>query len=390
MTPAAPSSRSSRHIVIVAGEVSGDQHAAALVEELRKIDPRWTFSGLGGPRMRAAGVRVAEDMTRLAVVGFFEVLRHYGRFHRIFHDLLARIRDERPAAVVLVDYPGFNLRLARRLKAEGVPVVYYISPQVWAWKAGRMTAIHADTDLLLVLFRFEEDFYRRHGLKATWTGHPIVDRVKPSMSREAFLRSQGLDPRRLTVGLLPGSRIHEIRRHLPVMRAAAERLHASHPNSQYLLLCAPTFPSELIPREEDLPWRAIWDAIYDGIHACDLCLVASGTATLETALLGTPMVVVYRTSWPTALAARCLIRIRDIGLVNIVAGRRIVPECIQGAASPRRIAAEAERLLEPEERRRVAAALAEVRRLLGPPGGSRRAAEEIARFLEQPKTKETS
>ena len=303
------------HIVIIAGEASGDLHAAHLVRELRTLNPELRFSGLGGQDMRRAGVEIYEDLTRMAVVGFVEVLRHYPEIKRIFDLILAKILLLRPAAVILVDYPGFNLRLARILKRHGIKVIYYISPQVWAWKKNRVFQIQRDVDLMLVLFPFEKEFYARYQIDVTFVGHPLVETVRATAPRGQVLAGAGLNPRQRTIGLLPGSRRKEIETLLPIMLQTARILKKEDPAVQFLLIKAPTVePGWLTPqiKNSGLDIKVIDGDIYNGIHACDACLVASGTATLETALLERPMVIIYKTAWITWLLAKIFVKIPDI------------------------------------------------------------------------------
>lgn len=380
--------KSAPHIVIVAGEASGDAHAAHLVEEIKRLNPSVTFSGLGGEKMRKAGVELYEDMTRLAVVGFVEVLKHYSEFKKIFDRTLDEVRRRSPAVVILVDYPGFNLRLARELKPLGIRVIYYISPQVWAWKENRVKAIKANTDRMLVLFAFEKDFYARHGMDVDFIGHPLIDDVKTTVSKEESLKCFGLSPSApLTVGLLPGSRNKEIERLLPVMLKTAELIARDRPGSQFIIFKAPTVDRRLFNEclgAVSLSIAVVEYDIYNGVAACDAGMVASGTATLETALLGTPMVVVYKTAFLTWLLARLMIKIDCIGLVNVVAGKKIVPECIQFDATPSRIAATLKAIYDnPSRIKEIKNELAQVRSRLGEPGASRRAAEVIVKELKE-------
>jgi len=370
-----------QHIIIVAGEASGDMHAALLVEELKKLSPALTFSGLGGPQMAAAGVHLYGDLTRIAVVGFVEILKHYGEFKRYFDLILRKIDETQARTVILVDYPGFNLRLAKKLKQKNIPVIYYISPQVWAWKENRVRAIQRDTDLMLVLFDFEKDFYRQRGVDVTFVGHPFVDTVRARTTRPEILKNCGLSGQDPILGLLPGSRTKEIERMLPVMLDAAKRLQQKFPKLQFLLIRAVPVPPELIERYlqgSDIPVRVLDKDIYSAINACDVCLTTSGTATLETAILNKPMVVIYRTALLTWLMARLLIRIPFIGLVNVVARKKIVPECIQfDATGPRVATALKDILTDPTRMASIKSELARVKTALGEPGASRRAAEAI-------------
>lgn len=372
-----------KHFIIVAGEASGDIHAARLVDELRKIDPSLTFSGVGGPRLRASGVELYEDISSLAVVGFIEVIRHYRKIRHAFNLVLEKIDRVKPAAVILVDYPGFNLRLAREVKKRGIKVLYYISPQVWAWKAGRVEQIKKYIDKMLVIFQFEQDFYARRGIPVDFVGHPLIDAVNIKIPKKEFLQMHGLDAEQLTIGLLPGSRENEVNALLPVMLDAAEILRKEFPRIQFIVLKAHTIERSLLERycrNAACRPRIIDEQTYDGINACHLCIVASGTATLETAILGKPMVIVYKTSFATWLMARILVKIPCIGLVNVVAGEKIVPECIQFQATAARVASEMRKIFTDEI---LAAGIREklrnLKTRLGPPGSSRRAAAIICR-----------
>ncbi|HLF18120.1 MAG TPA: lipid-A-disaccharide synthase [Candidatus Omnitrophota bacterium] len=375
-----------KHIVVIAGEASGDMHAAHLVDEMKHLNPSLTFSGLGGESMKQCGVELYHDMTKLAVIGFVEVLKHYGEIKRIFERAINEIKERKPACVILVDYPGFNLRLAKELKKLSAKVIYYISPQVWAWKKNRVRQIKKNVDKMLVIFQFEKDFYARLGMDVTFVGHPLMDSMEITVEKDKFLTSHGLEEYRLTVGLLPGSREKEIQRILPLMLGAVRMLQEKYPMLQFLIVKAPTIEATLIQEElqkAKMQIKIIEEDRYNAIHTCDLCLVASGTATLETALLLKPMVVVYKTSFLTWLLAKLFVTIPDIGLVNVVAGKRIVPECIQFQATGKQIAQELENIFKDEVRiARIKSELGELKRSLDVGGASQRAAEEILRFLK--------
>lgn len=374
-----------KHIIIVAGEASGDMHAAHLVEAIRRLDPSVSFSGLGGPMMRNGGVELYQDLTEMAVVGFWEVVRHYRDIKKAFRLALEKIETAKADAVILVDYPGFNLRLARELKKRNTKIIYYISPQVWAWQKGRVYLIKKNVDKMLVLFRFEKDFYARFGVDARFVGHPLVDAVNVHTPKEDFLATHDLPGDRLTIGILPGSRRKEIERILPVMLAAAGALNREFPQIQFLILKAPTIVKSSIEgclQKTAIPCRIVENHIYDGINACDLCMVASGTATLETAILQKPMVVVYKTSLLTWVLAKLFVRIADIGLVNVVAGKRVVPECVQFQATGERIARELRNIFTDELKiADIKTNLKRVKESIGPGGASQRAAEEVLRTL---------
>ena len=379
-----------RRVFLIAGESSGDLHGGRLALELKNLSPEIELSGFGGAAMSEAGVEILEDPTRLAVIGLLEVLRHLSDFKRLFRRAVRALDERRPDLVVLIDYPGFNMRFAREVKRRGIRLVYYISPQIWAWDPGRIRTIRKLVDRMIVLFGFEKELYETAGVPVTFAGHPLLDQVRPVLPRFETLERLGQSDGLPVIGLLPGSREGEIRRHLPLFLSAGERMREALPSSaRFLLIKAPHLPWEVYQpflRRSGLNPKVVerWD--YDGIHACDLVLVASGTATLECALLDRPMVIVYRTSWPTYLASRLLIRIPHIGLVNIVArrsagasaGSPVVPELIQRAAHPRRIAAEALALWNDAQRRqRMKDSFAQIRKSLGAPGASRRAAQAV-------------
>ncbi len=377
-----------RKILLFAGESSGDLHGARLAQELKALSPGLELFGFGGSAMREAGVEILEDPTRIAVIGLVEVLKHLSDFKRLFRRAVQALEERKPDLVVLIDYPGFNLALAREVKKRGIRLLYYISPQLWAWDPGRIGTIRKLVDRMVVLFPFEKEMYEKAGVPVTFVGHPLLDQVRPELTRIESLERLGLADGLPVIGLLPGSREGEIRRLLPSLLAACEKMRDALPSSaRFLLIKAPHLPWEIYQsclRGSNLNPKVIerWD--YDGIHACDLVLVASGTATLECALLDRPMVILYRTSWPTYLASRLLIRIPHIGLVNVVAGKKIVPELLQQDANPRKIAAEALALWNDAQRRgQMKEHFGKIRESLGSPGASRRAAEAVLRELDQ-------
>jgi lipid-A-disaccharide synthase len=374
----------SRHkeLLVVAGEASGDLHGARLVSELRRLVPGLETFGLGGDELRAAGLQPVAHSSEVSVVGITEVLRVLPRIREVFAELLAEVDRRRPDAAVLIDFPDFNLRLARELEKRGLPVIYYISPQVWAWRKGRVHTISRLVDRMLVLFPFEVDFYRRHHVDVVHVGHPLVDEV-PVLSN-AWERGEPEGPFR--VALLPGSRLSEVESLLPTMLAAVRRMAAELP-IEALLIKAPTVPREVLEEQiqlSGLPVRIVAEDRFAAIADSHLALCASGTATLEVGLLGTPMIVLYRLGFWTWSLARLLVRLPNVSLVNLVLGRRVVPELLQGHANPDRIAAEAEIiLLEDGVRKEMRAGLAELRARLGEGGASGRAAKEVAAVLLQ-------
>jgi lipid-A-disaccharide synthase len=357
-------------LAVVAGEASGDLHASEVVRELKALDPSLETFGIGGDLLAAEGMRILHHAREMGMVGLFNVLRNLRMFRRIFNDTVQTIAAEKPDAVLLVDYPGFNLRLARRCHELGLRVVYYISPQVWAWRRGRVRQIARDVDRMIVILPFEEDFYRQHSVPVTHVGHPLIDELT---GVERGDRPPG-DP--LKIALLPGSRRGEVSTLLPAMLDAVARLQ----NVDAYVIQAPTIHTAEV--FEIMKQRAAFLRIvpHDGgqaIAAADVALSSSGTATLECAVIGTPVVVMYRLTPITHWLAKRLVKLPYFGLINIIAGAEVVPELIQRDVNGERIAAEVRKLAEPAAHARVRAALAAVKEKLGGPGASRRAAEAI-------------
>lgn len=371
-------------LLIVATEASADLHAARVLEELRLLRPDLHAFGMGGARLRAAGLECLRHAEEMSVMGLFEVLPKIPVILRILRELTAAAGARRPRAALLVDSPDFNLRLAERLKRLGVTVVYYVSPSVWAWRRGRVRTIARVVDRMLCILPFEERFYAGTGVSARFVGHPLAERPlpeAPARYREALGLAQG----RTTIALLPGSRRSEVKRIFPPMLAAAERVRARHADAQFVVPVAPTLrPEALAPyleRHAALDVRLVAGRTEAALGAADAALVKSGTSVLETALMLRPMVVVYRLSWLTFLLGRLFVRITHFALVNLLAGRPLVPELLQAQASPERMAAELERLLAGPARAEQLRGLEEVRASLGEPGAPRRVAEEVAAAL---------
>jgi lipid-A-disaccharide synthase len=372
-------------ILIVAGEASGDLHAAHLVEAIKKIRPDTAFLGLGGERLKAQGVEICYDIVSLAVVGLFEVLKNLKKFKGIFDGLLREVDSRKPDLAILVDYPGFNLRLAGELKKRGIPVIYYISPQVWAWGQGRIATIKRLVDLMLVVFAFEEKLYKEHGVRAAFVGHPLLDIVKPSLRKEETLQKAGLNAQKFTFALLPGSREKEVRVLLPIMLDTARLLFREKPDSQFLILRSPNVAEDLFRRicaSYQLPVGIVSDMTYDGLKASDFALVASGTATLETALMGVPMVILYKISFFTWAYLRNAIKIPYIGLVNVIRNKKVVAEFIQYGAKPGKIADYILSVVsDAGAGERIKKDLRDTVGLLGEKGASERAARQVVDFL---------
>ncbi|MFC1510095.1 lipid-A-disaccharide synthase [Candidatus Omnitrophota bacterium] len=370
-----------KHIILIAGESSGDLHAAELVKEITLLNSDISFSGLGGPKMAEQGVTLYHDLTQMAVVGFVEVIRHYKEIKKLFDLILNKIESTKPDAVILIDYPGFNLRLAKKIKELKIntKIIYYISPQVWAWKKKRVFTIQKLVDEMLVFFPFEKDFYARYGINVHCVGHPLVDIVRVRENKKDTLERHKLKDYCTTIGLLPGSRIKEVETLLPIMLRSAAILQKKHPMIQFLILKAPSIDPMLIKRllhTTQLNAKIIEQNPYDCINACDACIVASGTATLETAILQKPMVIVYKTALLTWILAKFFIKIKCIGLVNIVAGKKIVDECVQFDANGKNIAHKIQKLIKDDEASNdVKSELKKVKSLLGEPGAAKRAAE---------------
>jgi lipid-A-disaccharide synthase len=371
-------------ILIVAGEHSGDLRGAELVSALTAREPALVCFGLGGERMRRAGVELVHDITEIAVTGFAEVLRNLPRFRRVLRDVVRAARERRPAAAVLIDFPGFNLKLAKKLKALGVPVVYYISPQVWAWLPGRVKKMARCVEKMIVIFPFEEAFYREAGIDVEFVGHPLVDVLKPDVAPEAFRAQLGLAADQKLVAILPGSRRNEVAHNWPVMRGAAERIATEIearglPAPRFVVpLAAPGLRGLVDVRGASADISLLDGRAYDVIHAADAAIVCSGSATLETGCAGTPLVVMYRTSALTFWIARRLVRVEHIGMINILAGERVAPEYIQRAARPEPIARDIVRFLTDEAHAAATRAkLLAARTKLGPPGAAGRAARAV-------------
>lgn len=371
-----------KEVLVVAGEASGDLHGARLVTELRRLVPGLVTFGLGGDELQAAGLEPVAHSSEVSVVGITEVLRVLPRIKQVFAALLREVDRRRPAAAVLIDFPDFNLRLARELERRGLRVIYYISPQVWAWRKGRVRTIAKLVDRMLVLFPFEVDFYRRHHVEVTHVGHPLVDEV-PQLP-QTWDRGAPEGPFR--IALLPGSRLSEVEALLPTMLQSVRLLAAELP-IEVSLIKAPTVPRELLEEQIELsglPVRIVAEDRFAAVADSHLALCASGTATLEVGLLGTPMIVLYRLGFWTYSLGRALVRLPSISLVNLVLGRPVVPELLQGNANPERIAAESERvLLDDDLRAAMRKGLAELRGRLGEGGASRRAARAVAEVLEE-------
>jgi lipid-A-disaccharide synthase len=367
-------------IMISCGEPSGDLYAGALAVEIRRREPDAAIFGLGGQRLMAGGGELLADYRGLSVTGLVEALRVVPRSITVLNRLVDAARTQKPQALVAIDFPDFNFRLASAVKRLGIPVVYYISPQLWAWRRKRMRTIKRLADRMLVIFPFEEQLYRDAGVPVQFVGHPLVDLARAQEPRADFLTELGLDPDRPIVALLPGSRPNEVSRLLPVMRDAVSEIHARLPRVQFVIARAPSLEDRLFA---GVKWYPIEPIIVlartdDVLAVCDLAITASGTATVQAALHGRPMVVVYRLSPLSYRLGRRFVHVEDVAMVNLIAGRRIVPELIQDDCTPGRIAVETIALLsDPGRAEQMRRELADVCARLGGPGASGRAADAV-------------
>ncbi len=329
-----------KNILIVAGEASGDLHAANLVKAIKSISPGINFFGLGGERLKQEGVKLYFNMVELAAVGLFDVLKNLKKFKGIFRGLIKEIETAKPDLAILVDYAGFNLRLSKELKKRGIPAIYYISPQVWASRRGRVKTIKECIDKILVIFKFEEEFYKNYGIDAHFVGHPLLDIIGPAVNRKEFLNDAGLSETAITVALLPGSRKQEIEYILPVMLKACIIIKNEIKDAQFVIAkpneVAWDIYNEKI-KSARLNAKVIEGKTYDCLNCADFCVVASGTATLETAIMQKPLVIVYKMNPLNYLLYRPLIRVPYIGIINILAKKIIAPEFIQRQATPEKI-----------------------------------------------------
>ena len=369
-------------LLLSAGEASGDMYAARLATALQsRIDVH--LFGMGGPQMRAAGVEIITDYSEVAVVGITEILRHLPSLLQAMDRIVTEAETQKPSLAILTDFPGFHLRLARKLQPRGIRNVYYICPQFWAWRPWRVNLVRRRFTKALCIFPFEERFFRNAGVTTEFIGHPLVGEVSATKDRKAFCQEQGLDPARTIVTILPGSRAGELAHHLPVLQETCARIHAKK-SSQFIVAAA--HPSDIGLLKAGWPSgiivRVVEGETYNALASADAAIVSSGTATVEAALLNAPMVVVYRVSPLTATLAKPLVRTPYFAMVNLIADKQIVPELVQDDFTPNKVAEAILNLLQnPNVRSAMKDGLAEVRRRLGPPGAIDRAADQIIHLL---------
>jgi lipid-A-disaccharide synthase len=376
-----------KEIMIIAGESSGDLHASLLIKNLKEINPEIKISGLGGKLMEEAGAHIYYDLTEIAVIGFFEVLKNLPKFKAAFRLFLNKIDQRRPEAVILIDYPGFNLKIAREIKKRNIPIIYYISPQIWAWGRNRIKVIKKLIDKIIVVFKFEEDLYKQEMMDVYFAGHPLVDIVKTTKSKEEVMSDYNLSSSHCLVTLMPGSRENEVKKNLPLMLKTALNIQKKLKKVQFIIIQSPALRAAKYYKYLDnqaIRARVIKEDTYNLLKASSFAIICSGTATLESALLKTPFVIVYRISFLSWLLIRHLIKIPYIGLVNIVRGKKIIPEFVQHEAKPKRIAGFIIECLKDAERiKNMKEELNEVEKLLGPPEASKRAAQAVIDFLNR-------
>ena len=373
--------------MIVAGEASADLHGSNLVRAIKRLDPTIDFYGIGGKQMEEAGARILIPASDMAVVGLTEVFSKLPRIARARRTLKNLIKNNPPDLLIPIDYPGFNIHLAGQAKRYNVPVLYYISPQVWAWRTGRVKKIAKRVDRMAVILPFEEHFYRERGVDVDYVGHPLLDSIPQDLDKDEITRKMDLENAYPVLGLLPGSRNEEIKNHLPVMIKAVEILSSQYPRLRGLLPIAPTISTEQVQsflKESSAEISLSQDSIYRTLTACDLALVASGTATVETAILGVPMILVYRASAITFWVGKRVIKVPFLGLVNLVAGEQVIPELIQKDLTPERLAREALGILEGgQKRENMIGKLGMVKERLGRGGASERTAKIAIEMLNR-------
>jgi len=374
-----------KHIIVVAGEASGDAHAGRMIAALKAQRPDISVSGIGGETMRHAGAGIFTDFSELAVMGLVEVLKRYSQIKKIFNQVLERLKKEKPDLLILVDYPGFNLKLAKKAHSLGIPVLYYISPKVWAWRPGRIKTIRRYVDEMAVLFPFEQTLYEKAGVPVTCVGHPLVDAVKSGLSTEQAKTKLAFNPEHRVLGLFPGSRRSEVEALLPVMLETAEQIQRRHVDLQVLLQIAPGLDANYLApflKKTKLDIKLVNADFYDVTKACDAVVAASGTVTLEIALLGVPHLLVYRVAPMSYRILKHLVKIPYVGLCNIITKQNVITELLQDEVTVDNLDRQLTPLLtDPQAKNRAEMIRVQVLEALGPSGGAENAAEAVITML---------
>lgn len=374
-----------KNIMIVAGEVSGDLLGASLIKEMKAIDPSLEICGIGGDKMKEAGVEIIYHISRMAFLGFAEVVRHIPFIRKVQKDLLAIIDERNIGNIILIDYPGFNLNFAKKIKAKNIKVFYYVSPQIWAWGAGRIKKIKSRVDKMIVVFPFEEAFYKNAGVDAEFVGHPLLERISGYnfLSKEEFYKKFYLDESKEILLMLPGSRSHEVKKIFPEAIKAAERI-ADEFNMQIVVAGSKNVDEALLTGYQNkYSFNIISGYTYDLMNLAKVGIIKSGTSTLEAGVLELPMVIVYKTSWLTYIIGKSLIKVKNIGMANIIAEENVAPELIQYDVNENSIYTEVKNILRsPEVYKNIKSKLKEIKLKLGSPGASKRAAKIIHASLK--------
>jgi len=364
-------------IMISAGEASGDLHGSNLVHELKKLDSQAQIFGIGGDKMQAAGMKLLYHINSMSIVGLTEIIRHIPFLRKVFRHLKNELRKRKPQLLILIDYPGFNLRLAKLANSMGITIVYYITPQVWAWGHHRIKKMARLVNQAIVILPFEKNIFIDAGIKTEFVGHPLLDFLKVKLNKQSFFQNLGLSSTKKTIGLLPGSRVSEVKNLLPNMLATVYALRQKNSDIQILISKAPALDESLFKNvfQSNSEIKLVDNQTYEIMKYSDLLMVASGTATLEASFFKTPMVIVYKVSRITYLIGKILIKIKDIGLVNIIAGSRIVPEFVQNDFTVNKMLPVMESLLFDKEKIEIIRAnLSEIKHKMGTPGAAKRAA----------------
>ena len=371
-----------KSLCVVAGEPSGDLHGSLLVAELKRRHPDWSIWGVGSDRMAAAGCELWQDARGWAVMGFAEVFRSILKFRQRLHALHREIRRRRPDGVILIDFPGFNLKLAARVHSETIPILYYIVPQLWAWGQGRIKIFERCVDRTIVVFPFEKEFFRRYGVEAEWVGHPFIDLVRPSAERHVLRERLGVTPSERLIALMPGVRVQDLNAHLPLFTETLKLIAEAVPGTRGVIGVHRSLSETTTTLTEGPVPLSMTPDVYDLMAAADLALTKTGTTTVECAILGTPMVTAYRTGGVNYAIAKRLVHVPYVAMPNLIAKRRVVPELIQSGATPVALAREAVSLLADDAARQAqVSGLAEVKEKLGPPGAVQRAAAVVEQWL---------